>query len=146
MLLSLSINNQHGSLIYHKNISEKSRLTSNEEIRIASTFHGLSTIAKRLCIVSDEKHKATLDQQSGITQIEGNHFSLYCLETLTGLSIFLVTLPSAFPSGIIDNILSSVYQGYADYVQKNPFHEPDMPIRLDLFDKFIQGIIQRYTY
>ena len=36
-----------------------------------------------------------------------------------------------------------VYDLYCDYVLKNPFYEPEMPIRCDLFD---QKLTQHITY
>lgn len=35
---------------------------------------------------------------------------------------------------VLDQALSRVYEVYADFVMKNPFYSPEMPIRCDQFD------------
>ncbi len=87
-------------------------------------------------------------QSSGIEVVQGNDVKIFCKSTLTGLCRllkanlsgikFLLVTDAAHPNG---ESLTRVYQIYADYVVKNPFHTLEMPIRSDLFDAQLQRLI-----
>jgi hypothetical protein len=36
---------------------------------------------------------------------------------------------------VVDAYFKRLYEIYADYAMKNPFYNPEMPIRADLFEK-----------
>jgi len=59
---------------------------------------------------------------------------------MTGIKFILISDP--LQSGT-DHILRRVYEAYADFVMKNPFHNPDMPIRCELFDLSLLRIIKQ---
>ncbi|KAK2196562.1 bifunctional Trafficking protein particle complex subunit/Longin-like domain superfamily [Babesia duncani] len=134
---SLFITNQHGSLIYYKNLYGRDVFSSNEIIRLASTLHGLSTIAPKLCIPKVNDQKALVSLPKGITFIESGAFRLQAFESLTGLCIFMICTSEGPSREHVNVILSYVYELYCDFVQKCPFHQPDMPVRSELFDENI---------
>ncbi|GFE53290.1 sybindin family protein [Babesia ovis] len=138
-MLALFITNQHGSLIYYKSLNGRDAFSSNDAIRLASTLHGLSTIAPKLCVPKGKAESSLLPQPKGITHIEANSFRLQCLETLTGLKICMVCTSQGPSKEHINVILSYVYELYADFVHKCPFHQPDMPVRSELFDEHISA-------
>lgn len=102
--------------------------------------------------------------------LEAGNFRLYCFQTLTGgfdiregdtmrkevvimlhdfadthcitgTKFLLLTSPQ---QSNVDPYMKKIYDIYSDFVMKNPFHTPEMPIRSDQFDqslvKFIQTI------
>ncbi|PFH38791.1 sybindin family protein [Besnoitia besnoiti] len=143
-MYSLFINNKHGSLVYHRNFTPAVQLSANDAIRLASTFHGLSAIAAQVSPASSEKGSFfNALQPKGINRVEAENFRLQCLETLTGLKFVLVTELSLSPTAV-EASLRRVYEAYSDYVLKNPFHDADMPIRCQLFDKEIDKIFADY--
>ncbi|CDR96843.1 sybindin-like family protein, putative [Babesia bigemina] len=159
-MIALFITNQHGSLIYYKSLNGRDAFSSNDAIRLASTLHGLSTIAPKLCVPNSAQVQTLLPQpkgngfrppperHAGITCIESSSFRLQCYETLTGrddigpavahlslgLKICIVCTPQGPSREHVNVILSYVYELYADFVQKCPFHQTDMPVRSELFD------------
>ncbi|KAF8819498.1 sybindin family protein [Cardiosporidium cionae] len=142
-MYSLFINNVHGSLLYHRNFSPKVQLSSNEEIRVASTFHGLSAIASRLSpVLSHENSQLSFLEPTGINSIEADNFRLICYETLTGLKFYLVAETQVTN---LEYYLKKVYEAFSDYVLKNPFYDIDMPIRCELFDKAIEKLFYDST-
>ena len=58
-----------------------------------------------------------------------------------GTKFLLLTSPQQTS---VDPYMKKIYDIYSDFVMKNPFHTPEMPIRSDQFDqslvKFIQTI------
>ncbi|PPS93234.1 Trafficking protein particle complex subunit [Cryptosporidium hominis] len=129
MYYSLYINNKNGSLIYQRDFSDIP-LTANDRIRLASTFHGLCTIARQISPIKTKRLDDYIQTSNGISSISTELFRLECFETLTA---------SKDAQGL-NELLHKVYQGYTDYVLKNPFHDLDMPIRSILFDKEIDRI------
>jgi hypothetical protein len=71
--------------------------------------------------------------------LEAETFKLHCFQTLTGIKFLLITDPSHSQA---DQHLRKIYEIYADYVMKNPFHTPEMPVRCDLFDQRLEKLIQ----
>ncbi|KAF7457130.1 sybindin family protein [Cryptosporidium felis] len=136
MYYSLYINNKNGSLIYQRDFSDTT-LTANDKIRLASTFHGLCTIARQISPIKSKRSGEYIHTLKGINSIFTGSFRLECFETLTGLRFFLV---ASKDSEGLKELLQKVYQAYTDYVLKNPFHDLDMPIRSVLFDKEIDRI------
>ncbi|KAL6598012.1 Sybindin-like protein [Neocallimastix sp. 'constans'] len=119
---SLMIINKAGDLIYQKGFSSSpSKLDSNEYLVLAGTFHGVHTISTRIAPVPS----------SGIEVIEASNFKLHCFQTQTGTKFIMTTDPEQTR---VEIYLKKVYEIYSDYVMKNPFYTPEMPIRCELFD------------
>jgi hypothetical protein len=59
--------------------------------------------------------------------------------TTIGIKFMLTGEPSQ-PN--MDTVLRKIYDIYADFVMKNPFYTPEMPIRCDLFDIQLQRLIK----
>ncbi|AFZ81335.1 sybindin-like family domain-containing protein [Theileria equi strain WA] len=136
-MLSLFMINKHGCLIYYKCLNGNDTLSSNDIIRLASTLHGLSTISLKLCIPKSSDTHTVLPKPKGITYIESDVFRLQCLESLTGLCIFIVCDTNRPSKSHVNIILNYIYELYSDFVQKCPFHQLDMPIRSKLFEEQI---------
>jgi hypothetical protein len=169
MFLQLFIINRSGGLVFTKNLSSLSpTLSTNDCLRLGSTFHGLHAIATQIApIVS-----------SGIEKMETDTFVLQCLQTLTGLYYYFYFYHSinniltgvkfvitATPGTTeINELLHGIYEIYADYVLKvslrshqtslqiipfvisqNPFYEIEMPIRCDLFTKHLDRIVMKLS-
>jgi hypothetical protein len=130
--LHLFIVNKSGGLIHHRPLSSKApTLSTNEWLRIGSTFHSLYAIAA-------EANPVT---QQGIDVIETGSIQLECLQTRTGLK-FVVTAEQGCTHA---SILQDVYVLYAHCVLKDPFYELDMPIRSELFVQAVDALIERVS-
>ena len=68
----------------------------------------------------------------GIELLESDTFDLHCFQAETGTKFF-ATAPPGTPG--VAQLLRRVYSIYTDYALKNPFYEPEMPIRCELFDR-----------
>eukprot|EP01039_Chlorochromonas_danica_P004207 gene4206-4621_t len=131
MYFQLFIISRSGGLVYSKALSSLApNLSSNDCLRLGSTFHGLHAITTQIAPVVS----------SGIERLETDSFVLQCLQTLTGTK-FVVTASPMTPD--LEGLLQGIYELYTDYVLKNPFYEVDMPIRCDLFNKHLDRFIQR---
>ena len=76
MFLQLFIINRSGGLIYNKNLdTSSSNLTSNDWLRLGSTFHGLHAIATQIAPI----------KSNGIEKLETDIFSLMCFQSQTGI-------------------------------------------------------------
>jgi len=76
MFLQLFIINRSGGLIYNKNLdTSSSNLTSNDWLRLGSTFHGLHAIATQIAPT----------KSNGIEKLETDIFSLMCFQSQTGI-------------------------------------------------------------
>lgn len=145
-LLNLFIVNKAGGLVYHcDNFSssssasassagegssgEKRKLTSDEYLQMGSTFHSLHAIASQISPVKGCK---------GIEYMDAGTFVLYCFQSATGIKFFATAEPNT--SGV-DSFLIKCYELYCDFVMKNPFHELDMPIRSELFDRYLFALV-----
>ena len=128
--LGLFIINKSGGLIYNQDLSPSApRLTSNDWLRLGSTFHSLHAIAAQVApIVS-----------GGIEKLETDTLKLQCFQTRTGLK-FVLTAEAGTPD--LDAVLHGIYELYADFVLKNPFYELDMPIRCELFHTNVTNFIR----
>lgn len=92
-LHSLLIINRAGGLIYSKQCSTH-KISTNDLLRIASTFHGINAIAKYSIqpglLNSANKLPSSGDipgvpHSYGISSIEYNNIRIQSLETLTGM-------------------------------------------------------------
>lgn len=137
MILSLLILNKAGGLVYHRDFSNSlTKLSSNDYLVLAGTFHGVHAITARL---SPFGASAGGMPSSGLEVMESEHFRMQCFQTLTGTKFLLFTEPQQ-PN--IDVILRRVYELYADYVMKNPFYQIEMPIRCEAFDRHLVAYIK----
>ncbi|TPX34545.1 hypothetical protein SmJEL517_g02837 [Synchytrium microbalum] len=128
MLLSLYIINKAGGLIYQKDYGEGrlAKLTSNEYLVLA-----VHAIASKI---------SPQPNSSGIELLEGDTFKATCFQTLTGTKFLLFTDPGQ-PN--CELILRRMYELYSDFVMKNPFYNPEMPIRIELFDTNISKLVKQ---
>ena len=109
-------------------------LSSNEKIMMSSIFHAQHAIAAQLSPVAPP---------SGITQVDGDQFTIVCLQTLTGVKLIAVVDSSSTTS--VNQLLAKVYELYADFALKNPFYALDMPIRCALFDTALALVLEKYN-
>ncbi|KAG0302799.1 hypothetical protein BGZ98_007215 [Dissophora globulifera] len=131
MIFSIYIINKAGGLVYNKDYSEGlSKLTSNEYLVLAGTFHGVHAITSKISPVPGS---------SGIEMLETDTFRIHCFQTLTGTKFLLVADPQQ-PS--IDHTMRKIYEVYSDYCVKNPFQNPEMPIRSEQFDVHLLKLVK----
>ncbi|KAF9426679.1 hypothetical protein BGZ94_006168 [Podila epigama] len=129
MIFSIYIINKAGGLVYNKDYSEGlSKLTSNEYLVLAGTFHGVHAITSKISPVPGS---------SGIEMLETDSFRIHCFQTLTAS---------------INHTMKKIYECYSDYCVKNPFQNPEMPIRSEQFDvhllklvKSVGGLVVAHT-
>ncbi|KAI9205955.1 Sybindin-like protein [Polychytrium aggregatum] len=132
MIHSLYIISKAGGLIYQKDFSDGlATITPNEYLVLAGTFHGVHAITSRLSPVNSEG--------SGIEVLEADSFRFHCFQTLTGTKFLVAT---DLIQANVDVVMRRIYDCYSSYAMKNPFYNPDMPIRAELFDSNIQKIIK----
>ncbi|KAF9975863.1 hypothetical protein BGZ73_000314 [Actinomortierella ambigua] len=131
MIFSIYIINKAGGLVYNKDYSEGlNKLTSNEYLVLAGTFHGVHAITAKISPVPGS---------SGIEMMETETFRIHCFQTLTGTKFLLVTDPQQ-PG--VEQIMRRIYECYADYCVKNPFQNPEMPIRSEQFDVHLLKLVK----
>ena len=53
----------------------------------------------------------------------------------------MITSPTA--SIAIESLLNKIYEFYADFALKNPFHNLDMPIRSEKFEENLRLLLER---
>ncbi|KAL8839993.1 MAG: hypothetical protein Q9170_001535 [Blastenia crenularia] len=121
-----------GGLVYNRDFSSPlSKLSSNDYLVLAGTFHGVHAITRSLTpspIISSVQRS----QLTGLEVLESSNFRLTCFQTPTGVKFLLFTEPHQ-PN--CDAIVGKVYEFYADYVMKNPFYALEMPVRCEEFDR-----------
>lgn len=74
----------------------------------------------------------------GIEVLHTDTFRLECYETPTGLKFYVVA--ERGQANLLQT-LKAVYGLYGDYVLKNPFYDLDQPIRCELFDLHVTGLL-----
>lgn len=139
VVFALLIINKAGGLIYNREFhAGLAKLNSNDLLILAGTFHGVHAITRSVCPVpaSSTPGAAPL---TGLEVLETTHFRLQCFQTVTGVKFLLFTEPQQ-PN--VDAIVRRVYELYADYVMKNPFYTIEMPIRVEKFDRALDGFIK----
>jgi len=138
VVYALIIINKAGGLIYQRDFAEGlNKLSINDYLVLAGTFHGVHAITTRLHPLS---HLPSLsnttttrpEAPSGIEVLETENFRLQCFQTLTGTKFLLFTEPQQ-PN--VDGILRRLYELYSDYVMKNPFYAMEMPVRCEGFER-----------
>lgn len=105
-LFTLYIVNKSGGLVYNKDLNPGSaKMSGNEVLMAASTFHSLHAISKQLSPVAS----------GGIQAVEAPGFTLHCFESPTGVKFFVSSKPKASEA---PGFLRKVYEFYGDYVLK----------------------------
>ncbi|KAJ3043136.1 hypothetical protein HDV00_005752 [Rhizophlyctis rosea] len=132
VLHQVLIINKAGGLIFHKDYTEGlGKLTTNEYLVLAGTFHGVHALTARI---------SPVPASSGMEMLEADTFKIYCFQTLTGIKILLIIDTTQLN---IDTIARRVYELYSDYVMKNPFYNPEMPIRVELFESNLLKLVKQ---
>jgi len=152
VVFSLIIINKAGGLIYQREFQTGlSKLSTNDYLVLAGTFHGVHAITRSLTprIPSNPPTSATGSSTStpnfstlpnpglpktGLEVLETERFRLTCFQTVTGTKFLLFT-DSLMPN--VDVVMRKVYELYADYVMKNPFYQLEMPVRCEAFDRHL---------
>ncbi|KAI9052691.1 hypothetical protein LZ554_002968 [Drepanopeziza brunnea f. sp. 'monogermtubi'] len=153
VVYALIIINKAGGLIYQRDFAEGlNKLTVNDYLVLAGTFHGIHAITTRLHPLSSSSSPSPSasapDERplppSGIEVLETENFRLQCFQTLTGTKFLLFTEPQQ-PN--TDRVLQEIYRLYGDYVMKNPFYQLEMPVRCEGWERrvvaFVRGINSR---
>ncbi|RLN38056.1 hypothetical protein BBJ28_00001078 [Nothophytophthora sp. Chile5] len=151
MLHSLYVINKAGGLIYQQDLSAAApKLSSNDHLRLGSTFHSMHAITVLASPVAS----------GGIDSLETGTFRLQCLQTPTGIKFFMT---AALGTADLDVALQTVYELYVDYVlkvrterpgsylalcwlPKNPFYELEMPIRCSLFNSGLKSFVDKFNF
>ncbi|KAL7580027.1 hypothetical protein ACA910_005013 [Epithemia clementina (nom. ined.)] len=142
VFLHLFIVNKSGGLIHHRPLSARApKISTNEWLRIGSTFHSLHAIAAEASPLRLPNGKNASGADDGIERIVAGGMELRCLQTVTGIK-FVIT---AEPGGTVDldSVLREIYVLYAECVCKDPFYELEMPIRSELFTQAVDALIDR---
>ena len=105
------------------------RLSANEYLVLAGTLHGIHAITSRL---------SPAGNSSGAQVIEAETFKMTILLTATGTKFVLLT---SLHDTNAEMLLQKTYEAYADTVMKNPFQNPEMPIRSEKFDVRIGALL-----
>jgi len=130
MIYAIHIINKAGGLAFQKDFNDGlAKLSSNDYLRLAGTFHGVHAITSKI---------SPLAGSSGIESLETEQFKLTCSQVQTGTKFIVIT--DLNHHGVDGNI-RRVYELYADYVMKNPFQNPEMPIRCDRFELAIDRMV-----
>jgi trafficking protein particle complex subunit 4 len=127
-----------------------SSLTTNDYLVLAGTFHGVHAITRSLTPkiptsgpTADRRNWTYPDPTlapSGIESLESSFFRLTVFQTLSGTKFLLFTDPS-MPN--TDVLMKGVYERYADFVCKNPFWQMEMPIRIESWERSLNGWLTR---
>ncbi|KAI9698338.1 MAG: hypothetical protein M1820_007500 [Bogoriella megaspora] len=144
VVYALLIINKAGGLIYNREFhSGLTKLSGNDYLILAGTFHGVHAITRSLCPnalrPSFTNPSAPRTPATGIEVLESENFRLQCFQTVTGTKFLLFTEPQQ-PN--TDTILKRIYELYVDFVMKNPFYTVEMPIRSEKFDRGLEGYIR----
>jgi hypothetical protein len=116
---------------------------------LAGTLHGIHAITSRL---------SPAGKSSGVEVIEAETFKMTIFLTATGSVCDLWTvvrsdalqgtkfvLLTSLTDTTADAALQRVYEAYADFVMKSPFHTPEMPIRTEKFDIKVAEVIKVFA-
>ena len=128
----LIIINKAGGLVYNRDFSSSlAKVSVNDMLVLAGTFHGVHAITKSL---TPSHLNIPSRERTGIEVLEAGLFRLTCFQTVSGTKFLLFTEPQQ-PN--VDTIMRKVYELYADYVTKNPFYQLEMPIRCQTWERHL---------
>ena len=165
-IYSAYIINKAGGLIFHYQQQQTAvnhpKLTSNELLVLAGTFHGIHVISSKLqplglagaagspsaaaAVPSAGVSSASAASQSnsanqGITHLLADTFQLLCHQSPTGVKFLLTASPQHPDARRLWAVVGERLPGlYADWAMKNPFYQPEMPVRCQLFDREVQRL------
>ena len=143
MFLHLFIVNKSGGLIHHRALSPKApQISTNEWLRIGSTFHSLHAIATEASPLKLPGNKKA-GADDGIEEIQAQGMTLKCLQTRTGVKFVITAEPKTAASIDLGRVLREIYVLYTDCALKDPFYELEMPIRCELFTQGVENLIRR---
>ncbi|KAK5010019.1 hypothetical protein LTR28_012169 [Elasticomyces elasticus] len=149
VVFALLIINKAGGLIYTRTFAAGlQKLSSNDYLILAGTFHGIHAITRTLSPVPPPPPSPAATPHShsrpppatGIESLSTSHFRLTCFQTPTGTKFLLFTSPEQ-PNA--EAVCRRVYDMYADFVMKNPFYSLEMPIRSEKFERAVGGYLVR---
>lgn len=143
MFLTLFIVNSSGGLVYTRQLSPLApKINTNDSLRIASTLHSLHAIAAEAAPVKLPGNKnPRTGADDGIEVIEAGGMIMQCLQTRTGMK-FIITSTSTKDD--LSEILRNLYLLYTENALKNPFYELDMPIKVDLFNRGVDLLVEQF--
>ena len=164
-IYSAYIINKAGGLIFHYQQQQTAinhpKLTSNELLVLAGTFHGIHVISSKLqplglgastasastvpsAGVSSASAASSSQPNSanqGITHLLADTFQLLCHQSRTGVKFLLTASPQHPDTRRLWAVVGERLPGlYADWAMKNPFYQPEMPVRCQLFDREVQRL------
>ncbi|KAF2729678.1 Sybindin-like protein [Polyplosphaeria fusca] len=150
VVFALFVISKAGGLIYNREFhSGLIKLSSNDLLMLAGSFHGMHAITKQLCPTPPTSANTSgntvlapspfVSRPTGIEVLETSHFRVQCFQTQTGTKFLLFTEPQQ-PN--IDSMMRKIYELYADFVMKNPFYTVEMPIRCEKFDRGLDGFVK----
>ncbi|KAF2750927.1 Sybindin-like protein, partial [Sporormia fimetaria CBS 119925] len=153
VVFALFIISKSGGLIYNREFSSGlAKLSSNDLLMLAGSFHGMHAITAQLCpappVPPPTSSSSTagnvapspfISRPTGIEVLESSHFRIQCFQTQTGIKFLLFTEPTQ-PN--IDTMMRKIYELYTDFVMKNPFYTVEMPIRCVKFDTNLDQFIK----
>ncbi|KAI8908026.1 Sybindin-like protein [Gorgonomyces haynaldii] len=132
MLHAVLVINKSGGLIYNRDFGNGiAKLSSNEYLVLAGTFHGVHAITCQISPVAGSQ---------GIELLESQNLNIYCYQSPTGLKFVIIT-KSRFQNHEL--VCKRLYDIYSDYAMKNPFYTPEMPIRAELFDANVAKLVKQ---
>ena len=70
--------------------------------------------------------------------LESGNLNIYCFQSATGIKFVIITSAGYDKH---EQVCRRLYEVYADFVMKNPFYTPEMPIRAELFDMNIAKLV-----
>ncbi|KAK4131792.1 Sybindin-like protein [Trichocladium antarcticum] len=150
-VFALIIINKAGGLIYNRTFHEAglNKLSTNDYLVLAGTFHGVHAITARLNPLSNPAARRIStassgaqtrpEPPSGLEVLESENFRMQCFTTLTGIKFLLFTDTT---QANVDLTMRRVYDMYTDYVMKNPFYQLEMPVRCDMFERKLASYIR----
>ncbi|KAA0152905.1 hypothetical protein FNF27_00118 [Cafeteria roenbergensis] len=119
---SVYVINKSGSISYERWVSPlpAPETTANDHIRMASTLHTVYNMAAQVAP----------EGTSGIREVRTSAVTIFTLPTPTGIT-FVVTAPPDTRVKVADAavLFRRLYRSYADIILKDPFANPDQPIR-----------------
>jgi hypothetical protein len=164
VVFALFVINKAGGLVYNREFhTGMSKLSSNDYLTLAGSFHGYYNPAPRIPHTNPFRsmHAITarlspappipnplpastapspfINRPTGLEVMESSHFRVQCFQTQTGTKFLLFTEPQQ-PN--VDTMIKKIYELYSDYVMKNPFYTVEMPIRCEKFDRGLDGFVK----
>lgn len=137
VVYSLIIINKAGGLVFQRDFNTAlNKLSINDYLVLAGTFHGVHAITKSL---TPSSLGLSSSQRTGLEVLETSIFRLTCFQTFSGTKFLLFTQPQQ-PN--VELIMRKIYELYADYVTKNPFYQMEMPVRCEAFERHLVSYIR----